>query len=84
MPASCLTEPGLGGIVASVKEGRVTFQRILTYALNSVDRKVVQVLFLAVGLIMTGQAILTPMLKAALLPLPCGGIQSGCEGPTNL
>jgi H+-transporting ATPase len=27
-----LTEPGLGGIVASLKEGRITFQRILTYA----------------------------------------------------
>ena len=49
-----LTEPGLGGIVAAVKEGRVTFQRILTYTLNSVNKKVVQVLFLAVGLIMTG------------------------------
>jgi H+-transporting ATPase len=34
-----LTEPGLAGIVASVKEGRVTFQRILTYALNSVIKK---------------------------------------------
>ena len=55
-----LTEPGLGGIVASVKEGRVTFQRILTYTLNSVTKKIVQVLFLAVGLVMTGHAILTP------------------------
>ena len=34
-----LTKPGLGGIVASVKEGRVTFQRILTYTLNSVTKK---------------------------------------------
>src|ERR1700733_15015530 len=30
-----LTNPGLGGVLASIKEGRVTFQRILTYALNS-------------------------------------------------
>ena len=51
-----LTEPGLGGIVASVKEGRMTFQRILTYTLNSVTKKVVQVLFLAVGLLITGHA----------------------------
>src|ERR1035441_10083896 len=42
-----LTEAGLGGIVASVKEGRITFQRILTYALNSVMKKIVQVLLLA-------------------------------------
>ena len=62
-----LTEPGLAGIVASVKEGRVTFQRILTYTLNSVIKKIVQVLFLAVGLIMTGQAILTPMLMVILM-----------------
>jgi H+-transporting ATPase len=62
-----LTKPGLGGIVASVKEGRVTFQRILTYALNSVTKKVVQVLFLAVGLFMTGHAILTPMLMVIVM-----------------
>jgi H+-transporting ATPase len=62
-----LTKPGLGGIVASVKEGRVTFQRILTYALNSVTKKLVQVLFLAVGLVMTGHAILTPMLMVVIM-----------------
>ena len=62
-----LTKPGLGGIVASVKEGRVTFQRILTYALNSITKKTVQVLFLAVGLVMTGQAILTPMLMVIIM-----------------
>jgi H+-transporting ATPase len=62
-----LTKPGLGGIVASVKEGRVTFQRILTYTLNSVTKKVVQVLFLAAGLIMTGHAILTPMLMVIIM-----------------
>jgi H+-transporting ATPase len=62
-----LTQPGLGGIVASVKEGRVTFQRIFTYALSSVTKKVVQVLFLAVGLVMTGHAILTPMLMVIIM-----------------
>ncbi len=62
-----LTKPGLGGIVASVKEGRETFQRILTYTLNSVTKKTVQVLFLAVGLVMTGHAILTPMLMVIIM-----------------
>ena len=57
-----LTEPGLAGIVAAVKEGRMTFQRILTYTLNSIIKKIVTVLFLIVGLVMTGHAILTPML----------------------
>jgi H+-transporting ATPase len=62
-----LTEPGLAGIVAAVKEGRVTFQRILTYTLNSITKKTVQVQFLAVGLIMTGQAILTPLLMVLIM-----------------
>jgi H+-transporting ATPase len=62
-----LTTPGLGGIVASVKEGRVTFQRILTYTLNSVTGKISKVFFLAVGLVMTGHAILTPLLMAIIM-----------------
>ena len=62
-----LTEPGLAGIVAAVKEGRVTFQRILSYTLNSITKKTVQVLFLAVGLVMTGQAILTPLLMVLIM-----------------
>ena len=62
-----LTTPGLGGIVASIKEGRMTFQRILTYTLSSVTKKIVQVLFLAVGLVMTGHAILTPMLMVIIM-----------------
>jgi len=62
-----LTKPGLGGIVAAVKQGRVIFQRILTYTLNSLTKKIVQVLFLAVGLIMTGHAILTPLLMVLIM-----------------
>jgi H+-transporting ATPase len=62
-----LTEAGLGGIVTAVKEGRVTFQRILTYTLNSVLKKIVQVLLLAVGLVMTGHAVLTPMLMVIVM-----------------
>ena len=62
-----LTEAGLGGIVAAVKEGRITFQRILTYTLNSIMKKIVQVLLLAVGLVMTGHAVLTPMLMILLM-----------------
>jgi len=57
-----LTEPGLVGIVASVREGRITFQRILTYALRSMVHKSRQVLFLGFGLILTQHAILTPTL----------------------
>jgi H+-transporting ATPase len=62
-----LTTAGLGGIVASVREGRSTYQRILTYTLRSIVHKVVQVLFLAAGLFMTGQAILTPILMVLMM-----------------
>jgi H+-transporting ATPase len=62
-----LIKPGLEGIVASVKEGRIIFQRILTYTMNSITKKIVQVFFLATGLIMTGHAILTPMLMVIIM-----------------
>ena len=62
-----LTKPGLEGVVAAVKEGRITFQRIMTYTMNSVTKKIAQVFFLAVGLIITGQAILTPMLMVIIM-----------------
>jgi H+-transporting ATPase len=62
-----LTEPGLGGILEAVRCGRATYQRILTYVLRSVTAKVNQMLFLTIGLIVTGHAILTPMLMVILL-----------------
>jgi H+-transporting ATPase len=62
-----LTKPGLVGIVAAVREGRVTYQRILSYTLNSITKKIVQVLLLATGLVMTGHAILTPFLMVVIM-----------------
>ena len=62
-----LTKAGLEGVVAAVKEGRITFQRILTYTLNSITEKIVTVLLLAIGLLMTGHAVLTPLLMVILL-----------------
>jgi len=62
-----LTEPGLGGIVAAVQEGRTTFQRILTYTFRSIVHKVVQVLFLLAGLVISGAAVLTPLLMVMMM-----------------
>lgn len=62
-----LTRPGLGGIVATIEEGRATFQRILTYTLRSLVQKVVQVLFLLAGLIISGHPILTPVLMVLMM-----------------
>ncbi len=62
-----LTEPGLGGIVSAVREGRTAFQRILTYTLRSLTTKLSQMLLLVAGLVMIGHAILTPRLMAILM-----------------
>lgn len=62
-----LTEPGLGGVVAAIEVGRSTFQRILTYTLRSITHKVVQVLFLFGGLVITGHAVITPVLMVLMM-----------------
>jgi H+-transporting ATPase len=59
-----LTEPGLGGIVACIKEGRSAFQRVLTYTLMILVNKCVTIIVLGAGLIVTGHAVLTPLLQA--------------------
>ncbi len=62
-----LTEPGLAGIVFAVREGRVGFRRLLTYTLNMLTKKIEIVLFLAVGLVLTGQAVMTPVMMVLML-----------------
>jgi H+-transporting ATPase len=62
-----MTEPGLAGIVFAVREGRVAFQRLLTYTFNMLVKKIEIVLFLAIGLGMTGHAVMTPVLMVLML-----------------
>ena len=62
-----LTTAGLGGVLAAIKEGRITFQRIQTYTLNSITSKILQVMLLAACLFVTGQAILTPLLMVIIM-----------------
>lgn len=62
-----LTDPGLEGVVAVVEEGRATFQRILTFTFRSLIHKTAQVLLLLAGLIMTGKAVLTPLLMVMIM-----------------
>jgi H+-transporting ATPase len=59
-----LTEPGLGGIVACISEGRSAFQRVLTYTLTILVNKCVTLIVLGAGLMITGHAVLTPLLQA--------------------
>jgi H+-transporting ATPase len=44
--------------------GRTVFQRVLTYALQILVNKCVTLIVLGVGLILTGHAVLTPVLQA--------------------
>lgn len=62
-----LTQPGLAGIVEAVRCGRLAYQRVLTYTLRSLTAKINQMLFLTVGLVLTGHAVLTPMLMVLLM-----------------
>ena len=61
-----MTEPGLAGIVLAVREGRIAFQRLLTYTFNMLVKKIEIVLFLAIGLVLTGHAVMTPALMVLL------------------
>jgi H+-transporting ATPase len=61
-----LTEPGLAGIVYAIREGRIGFQRLLAFTLNMLVKKSEIVLFLAIGLGLTGHAVLTPALMVLL------------------
>jgi H+-transporting ATPase len=61
-----MTEPGLAGIVYAVREGRVAFQRLLTYTFNMLVKKIEIVLFLAIGIGLTGHAVMTPALMVLM------------------
>jgi H+-transporting ATPase len=62
-----LTEAGLAGIVFAVREGRIAFRRLLSYALNMLVKKIEIVLFIAIGLVLTGRAVMTPALMVLMI-----------------
>jgi H+-transporting ATPase len=59
-----LTEPGLRGILACIEEGRSAFQRVLTFTLSMLVNKAVTLIVMGGGLVMTGHAVMTPLLQA--------------------
>ena len=69
LEAAFLLEITLGNYVeaAIIMGRRVVFQRIQTYTMNSIIKKIAQIFLLAVGLVMTGHAILTPMLMVIVM-----------------
>jgi H+-transporting ATPase len=62
-----LTDPGLAGILTAIEEGRAVFQRVVTYTLGILVNKCVTLVVLGAGLVLTGHAVLTPLLQAILM-----------------
>jgi H+-transporting ATPase len=62
-----LTKPGLTDIVAAVETSRRIYQRMLTYTLNKIIKTIEVAFFLSLGVILTGDLIITPLLVVLLL-----------------
>jgi magnesium-transporting ATPase (P-type) len=50
-----LTEPGLTNIVALVEQGRMVYQRILTWIINKISRTIMKAAFVAIVFAITGK-----------------------------
>ena len=62
-----LTNPGLTDALAAVETSRRIYQRMLTYTLNKIIKTVEIALFLSLGVMLTGDFIITPLLIVLLL-----------------
>jgi len=62
-----LTDPGLGGVLTVVRTGREVHRRMLTYTLNKTLKTVEVVVFLTLGLWLTGSFVMSATLIVLLL-----------------
>jgi H+-transporting ATPase len=65
--SAVLTEPGLANVWSAVTIGRQIYQRMLTYTYNKIIKTFQIVLFLSIGLFLTGTFVITPRLVVLLL-----------------
>ncbi len=65
--SAVLTEPGLTNVRSAVTIGRQIYQRMLTYTYNKIIKTFQIVLFLSIGLFLTGTFVITPRLVVLLL-----------------
>lgn len=67
--AACvvLTQPGLSGILLLVETSRRIYQRMHTYILNKISKSIEIAVFLTLGVILTGELLLTPLLMVLLM-----------------
>jgi plasma-membrane proton-efflux P-type ATPase len=54
-----LTDEGLSGIVTLVEQGRVVYQRILTWIINKISRTILKSAFVTVAFLATGQFVIS-------------------------
>lgn len=65
--AMVLTGPGLGGVVPAIETSRRVFQRIITYTLNMLVKKIEMMALLVIGFLVTRHKPLTPLLMVLIL-----------------
>ena len=65
--AMVLTLPGLSGVVPAIETSRRVFQRIVTYTLNMLIKKIEMMALLVIGFLLTRHKPLTPMLMVLIL-----------------
>jgi len=65
--AMVLTQPGLGGVVPAIETSRLVFQRIITYTLNMLIKKIEIMALLVIGFLVTRHKPLTPLLMVLFL-----------------
>ena len=62
-----LTRPGLGEIIAAIDGSRRVYQRMQTFALTMITRKLAVPTLLAAGVVAFGQFVLTPLLMVVFM-----------------
>jgi H+-transporting ATPase len=54
-----LTEPGLTNIVALVEQGRIIYQRVLTWIVNKISRTILKAAFVAIAFVVLGKFVIS-------------------------
>ncbi len=65
--AMVLTRPGLDGVVPAIETSRLVFQRIMTYTLNMLIKKIEIMALLVIGFLLTRHKPITPLLMVLFL-----------------
>jgi H+-transporting ATPase len=65
--ALVLTRPGLADLVPAIETSRRVFQRIITYTLNMLIKKIEMMALLVIGFLLTHHRPLSPMLMVLIL-----------------